>query len=79
MFVLLHQLHIFSEGKLLPDQPPIHPTVDVMETSRAKRAGIDSLGPKQSAELSLGQFLFFVYPVFFLTAFLNLKTEEKNS
>ncbi|XP_069142843.1 protein TRANSPARENT TESTA 9 isoform X4 [Solanum lycopersicum] len=53
VFVLLHQLHIFSEGKLLPDQPPIHPTVDVMETSRAKRAGIDSLGPKQSAELSL--------------------------
>ncbi|KAG5594760.1 hypothetical protein H5410_035992 [Solanum commersonii] len=53
VFVLLHQLHIFSEGKLLPDQPPIHPTVDVMETSRAKRAGIDSLGPKQSTELSL--------------------------
>ncbi|KAK4355412.1 hypothetical protein RND71_024383 [Anisodus tanguticus] len=53
VFVLLHQLHIFSVGKVLPDQPPIHPTVDVMETSRAKRAGIDSLGPKPSIELSL--------------------------
>lgn len=53
VFVLLHQLHIFSVGKVLPDQPPIHPTVDVMETSRAKRAGVDSLGPKPSVELSL--------------------------
>ncbi|XP_055822414.1 protein TRANSPARENT TESTA 9 isoform X2 [Solanum dulcamara] len=53
VFVLLHQLHIFSVGKVLPDQPPIHPTVDVMETSRAKRAGVDSLGPKPSIELSI--------------------------
>ncbi|CAN4084970.1 unnamed protein product [Withania somnifera] len=53
VFVLLHQLHIFSVGKVLPDQPPIYPTVDVMETSRAKRAGVDSLGPKPSIELSL--------------------------
>ncbi|XP_059287332.1 protein TRANSPARENT TESTA 9 isoform X2 [Lycium ferocissimum] len=53
VFVLLHQLHIFSVGKVLPDQPPIHPTVDVMETARAKRAGVDSLGPKPSVELSL--------------------------
>lgn len=66
MFVLLHQLHIFSVGKVLPDQPLIHPTVDVMETSRAKRAGVDSLGPKPSIELRLGQFIFFVLPVFFL-------------
>ncbi|XP_060172405.1 protein TRANSPARENT TESTA 9 isoform X2 [Lycium barbarum] len=53
VFVLLHQLHSFSVGKVLPDQPPIHPTVDVMETARAKRAGVDSLGPKPSVELSL--------------------------
>ncbi|XP_019255586.1 PREDICTED: uncharacterized protein LOC109234169 isoform X3 [Nicotiana attenuata] len=53
VFVLLRQLHIFSVGKVLPDQPPIHPTVDVMESFRAKRAGIDSLGPKPSVELSL--------------------------
>ncbi|XP_047249607.1 protein TRANSPARENT TESTA 9 isoform X2 [Capsicum annuum] len=53
VFVLLHQLHIFSVGKVLPDQPLIHPTVEVMETSRAKRAGVDSLGPKPSIELRL--------------------------
>lgn len=52
--MLLHQLHIFSLGRPLPDQPPIDPPVDVREKSRGQIAGVDIVGPKPSAELSLG-------------------------
>lgn len=53
VFVLLHQLQIFSTGKSLPDQPPILPPADVPETSRAKSAGLNIIGPKLSTELSI--------------------------
>lgn len=53
VFVLLHQLLIFSVGKSLPDQPPIHPPADVPEISRAKSAGLNIIGPKLSTELNL--------------------------
>ncbi|KAA8535829.1 hypothetical protein F0562_030851 [Nyssa sinensis] len=46
VFVLLHQLQIFSLGRALPDQPPIHPPGDVSENSRAETADLDILGPK---------------------------------
>ncbi|XP_027072189.1 protein TRANSPARENT TESTA 9 isoform X1 [Coffea arabica] len=53
VFVLLHQLHIFSLGYVLPDQPLVHPPIDASANSRAKKAGVDSLGPKPGAELNL--------------------------
>ncbi|KAL6952499.1 Protein TRANSPARENT TESTA 9 [Sarracenia purpurea var. burkii] len=53
VFVLLHQVQIFSIGGTLPDQPPIHPPVDIPEKSRAKSAGLDAFGPKPGAELKL--------------------------
>ena len=57
MFVLLHQLQIFSLGRPLPEQPPICPPADLLENSRAKGAGIDVSGPpKSGTELRLGQF-----------------------
>ncbi|KAL3533286.1 hypothetical protein ACH5RR_006807 [Cinchona calisaya] len=52
-FVLLHQLHIFSAGSVLPDQPPIQPPINIAENYRAKRAGVDCLSPKPSSELNL--------------------------
>lgn len=54
--MLLYQLQFFSLGRPLPDQPPIHPTIDVTENSRAITAGVDIIGPKPSSELSLGMF-----------------------
>ncbi|KAF5954879.1 hypothetical protein HYC85_007735 [Camellia sinensis] len=53
VFVLLHQVQIFSIGGAVPDQPCIHPPVDIPEMSRAKTAGLDAFGPKQGAELKL--------------------------
>uniref|UniRef100_A0A5B6ZMZ0 FPL domain-containing protein n=1 Tax=Davidia involucrata TaxID=16924 RepID=A0A5B6ZMZ0_DAVIN len=53
VFVLLHQLQFFSLGRSLPDQPPIHPPVDVPENSRAKTANLDIIGPKAGTELKL--------------------------
>ncbi|KAL4564337.1 hypothetical protein LXL04_028397 [Taraxacum kok-saghyz] len=53
VFVLLHQLQVFSAGKSLPDQPPILPPSDFPETSRAKSAGLNLIGPKLSTELNL--------------------------
>ncbi|KAL0308274.1 UNVERIFIED_CONTAM: protein TRANSPARENT TESTA 9 [Sesamum radiatum] len=41
VFVLLHHLHIFSLGRVLPDQPPVFPTVDIPENSRAKNADLN--------------------------------------
>lgn len=55
-FVLLYQLQVFSQGKVLPDYAPILPPVDMTENSRATAMGLDTVGPKQGVELSLGQF-----------------------
>lgn len=56
VFVLLHQLLIFSLGRILPEQPPINPPADISENSRAKTASVDALGPKPGTELRLGPF-----------------------
>ncbi|AEE77444.1 CLEC16A-like protein [Arabidopsis thaliana] len=53
VFVLLHQLQIFSLGRSLPEQPPIYPPADRSETSRATRAGLDVSVPKPGTELKL--------------------------
>lgn len=53
VFVLLHQLQIFSAGRSLPDQLPILPPADFPENSRAKSAGLNVIGPKLSTELNL--------------------------
>ncbi|MFS7960448.1 hypothetical protein Hanom_Chr08g00703271 [Helianthus anomalus] len=53
VFVLLHQLQIFSSGRPLPDQPPILPPADIPEVSRAKSEGLNIIGPKLSTELRL--------------------------
>ncbi|XP_065848454.1 protein TRANSPARENT TESTA 9 [Euphorbia lathyris] len=53
MFVLLHQLQIFSRGSALPEQPPIYPATDVPENSRARTAGLDVSSPKPGTELKL--------------------------
>ncbi|XP_059637495.1 protein TRANSPARENT TESTA 9 isoform X3 [Cornus florida] len=53
VFVVLHQLQMFSLGRVLLDQPPIHPAVDVPENSRAKTANLDVFGPKPGTELKL--------------------------
>ncbi|KAG6705914.1 hypothetical protein I3843_07G194400 [Carya illinoinensis] len=53
VFVLLHQLQIFSLGRALPDQPPIFPPANFPEISRAKTAGLDASGPKLGTELRL--------------------------
>ncbi|KAL8115203.1 hypothetical protein AgCh_021873 [Apium graveolens] len=53
VFILFHQLLIFSVGRPLPDQPSINPPVDFPEKCRAKTAGVDKIGLKPSTELSL--------------------------
>ncbi|CAH2051258.1 unnamed protein product, partial [Thlaspi arvense] len=53
VFVLLHQLQIFSLGRPLPEQPPIHPPADRSETSRATSAGLDVSVPKTGTEVKL--------------------------
>ncbi|XP_057499982.1 protein TRANSPARENT TESTA 9-like isoform X1 [Actinidia eriantha] len=53
VFVLLHQVQIFFIGGALPDEPLIHPSVDVPEKSRAITAGLDAFGPKPGTELKL--------------------------
>ncbi|PWA76647.1 hypothetical protein CTI12_AA176360 [Artemisia annua] len=53
VFVLLHELQIFSAGRSLPDQPPILPPADFPEISRAKSAGLNIIGPKLSTEINL--------------------------
>ncbi|MBA0817101.1 hypothetical protein Gohar_001689, partial [Gossypium harknessii] len=50
VFVLLHQLQIFSLGRALPEQPPIQPQIDIPEISRARAAGLDVSGPKPGTE-----------------------------
>ncbi|XP_030952476.1 protein TRANSPARENT TESTA 9 isoform X1 [Quercus lobata] len=53
VFVLLHQLQIFSLGRELPDQPPICAPADVPESFRARTAGLDTSGPKPGTELRI--------------------------
>ncbi|XP_022755506.1 uncharacterized protein LOC111303477 isoform X2 [Durio zibethinus] len=53
VFVLLHQLQIFSLGRALPEQPPILPPIDIPEISRARTAGLDVSGPKPGTEIRL--------------------------
>ncbi|XP_010276705.1 PREDICTED: uncharacterized protein LOC104611385 isoform X2 [Nelumbo nucifera] len=53
VFVLRHQLQIFSIGGSLPDQPPIHSAVDFCVSSRAKTTGLDLLGPKPGTEINI--------------------------
>ncbi|KAJ6673150.1 PROTEIN TRANSPARENT TESTA 9 [Salix viminalis] len=53
VFVLLHQLHVFSLGRALPDQPPACLPSDIPENSRARTAGLDVSGPKLGTELTL--------------------------
>lgn len=54
VFVLLHQLQIFSLGRPLPEQPPIHSPADRSGTSRATIAGLNVSVPKPGTELKLG-------------------------
>ncbi|KAL0374702.1 UNVERIFIED_CONTAM: protein TRANSPARENT TESTA 9 [Sesamum radiatum] len=56
VFVLLHHLHIFSLGRVLPDQPPVLPAVDIPENSRAKNADVNPPGVKPNTEINLGNF-----------------------
>ncbi|XP_021275789.1 uncharacterized protein LOC110410438 isoform X2 [Herrania umbratica] len=53
VFVLLHQLQIFSIGRALPEQPSILPPVDIPEMSRAGAAGLDVSGPRPGTEIRL--------------------------
>ncbi|XP_077238440.1 CLEC16A-like protein isoform X3 [Tasmannia lanceolata] len=53
VFVLCHQLQIFSAGGILPDQPLALSPVDLPVNSRAKSAGLDVLVPKPGTEINL--------------------------
>ncbi|KAI6682632.1 hypothetical protein NL676_036513 [Syzygium grande] len=53
VFVLLHQLQLFSHGKPLPEQPSINPQGDPPENSRAKTSGLDVSVPKPGTELKV--------------------------
>ncbi|KAL8480263.1 hypothetical protein ACS0TY_026982 [Phlomoides rotata] len=53
VFALLHHLHTFSLGRVLPDQPPISSAVDIPEKSRAKNAGLNLPELKTNAEINM--------------------------
>ncbi|PIN03963.1 hypothetical protein CDL12_23507 [Handroanthus impetiginosus] len=53
VFVLLHHLHLFSLGRVSPDQPPLVSAVDIQERSRAKNAGLNLPGLKPNTEINL--------------------------
>ncbi|KAK4757282.1 hypothetical protein SAY87_007409 [Trapa incisa] len=53
VFVLLHQLQVFSMGRSLPEQPSIDSHTDVRENSRGKNAGLDECGPKPGTEIKI--------------------------
>lgn len=61
VFVLRHQLLIFSSGGSLPDQPPVNSPRSFLVHSRAKSAGLDVLVPKPGTEVNLGQTLCLTY------------------
>ncbi|KAK7388154.1 hypothetical protein VNO78_22961 [Psophocarpus tetragonolobus] len=54
VFVLLHQLQIFTLGRAIPEQPLIYPPGDPPANCRARRSGLDLSGPKAGTEVSLG-------------------------
>lgn len=56
VFVLLHQLQIFTLGRPLPEQPPILPPGDLPVDSRAQTSGLDAPFPKPGTEVSLGKY-----------------------
>ncbi|XP_045787667.1 protein TRANSPARENT TESTA 9-like isoform X6 [Trifolium pratense] len=53
VFVLLHQLQIFTHGRTLPDQPLIYQPSDHRTNSRAQTSGLVSV-PKPGTEMNLG-------------------------
>ncbi|CAA7388074.1 unnamed protein product [Spirodela intermedia] len=53
VFVLRHQLLIFSSGGSLPDQPSVNSPSSCLVHSRAKSAGLDVLVPKPGTEVNL--------------------------
>ncbi|KAF7806685.1 protein TRANSPARENT TESTA 9-like [Senna tora] len=53
VFVLMHQLQIFTLGRALPEQPPIHPPGDLLVDSHAQTSGLDAPLPKPGTEVSL--------------------------
>ncbi|KAI5415098.1 protein TRANSPARENT TESTA 9 isoform X1 [Lathyrus oleraceus] len=53
VFVVLHQLQLFTLGRALPEQPPIHPPGDLPANCRAQTSGLDVSGPKAGTEISL--------------------------
>ncbi|WVZ11761.1 hypothetical protein V8G54_016291 [Vigna mungo] len=50
VFVLLHQLQIFTLGKTLTEQPLIYPPGDLPANCRAQGSGLDVSGPKAGTE-----------------------------
>ncbi|XP_051150372.1 protein TRANSPARENT TESTA 9 isoform X2 [Andrographis paniculata] len=53
VFVLLHHLHIFSLGRVLPDQPPVLTSEEIAENSRGRKAGVNASGMKPNTEINL--------------------------
>ncbi|KAG5116691.1 hypothetical protein JHK84_042804 [Glycine max] len=53
VFVVLHQLQIFTLGRYLPEKPLIYPPGDLPANSRAQTSGLDVSGPKPGTEVSL--------------------------
>ncbi|XP_047147936.1 protein TRANSPARENT TESTA 9-like isoform X2 [Vigna umbellata] len=53
VFVVLHQLQIFTLGKPLPEKPLIYPPGDLPANSRAQTSGLDLSGPKPGTEVNL--------------------------
>lgn len=54
VFVLLHQLQIFTLGRTLTEQPLIYPPGDLPAKCHAQGSGLDVSGPKAGSEVSLG-------------------------
>ncbi|XP_022636187.1 uncharacterized protein LOC106761988 isoform X3 [Vigna radiata var. radiata] len=53
VFVVLHQLQIFTLGRPLPEKPLIYPPGDLPANSRAQTSGLDLSGPKPGTEVNL--------------------------
>ncbi|KZV26795.1 hypothetical protein F511_06642 [Dorcoceras hygrometricum] len=53
VYVLLHLLHIFSLGRVLPDQPTMQSAAEVSAESRTKNAGVNPAVPKPNTEINL--------------------------
>ncbi|KAK7329730.1 hypothetical protein VNO77_23906 [Canavalia gladiata] len=53
VFVLLHQLQIFTLGRALSEQPPICPPGDLPANCRSQTSGLDVSGLKAGTEVSL--------------------------